>query len=94
MLRRALFSLFLAVVACGMSFYVILFGSLMVIALTHQANPSTTPGLQTGLRHIVLPISIGIGVVVYLIAFVRMGKKKLSGDTFSERPKESNKAVV
>jgi TRAP-type C4-dicarboxylate transport system permease small subunit len=90
-LRRAVFSLFLALVVCGMSFYVILFLSLSVIVLTHQANPATAPGLQAGLRHIVLPISAGLAVLAFVLSFWHLGRR----DGVVARPaNKSNKAAV
>ncbi len=75
-LARFFFSLFLGIVACGMSFYVILFVSLAVTALTHRANPASTPTLQNNLQHIVLPLSLTLGIVVFCLSMVRWGKKK------------------
>jgi TRAP-type C4-dicarboxylate transport system permease small subunit len=72
---RVVFSLFLAVIACGMSFYVILFVSLTIMAITHQANPATTPTLQANLRYIVLPISALASVAVFVITLRRSGKR-------------------
>jgi hypothetical protein len=73
--RRALFSTFLALIACGMSFYVILFLTLAVRAITHQANPATTPALQADLKHVVLPFSVVVGTAVFLASFKKWGKK-------------------
>lgn len=75
LIARVLFSVFLGIVACGMSFYVILFLSLSVIALAHHANPATTPELQAGLRWIVLPLSVLLGLFVFGFSFRGWGKR-------------------
>lgn len=72
---RVVFSLFLALIACGMSFYVILFLSLMVMAVTHQANPATTPSLQANLKYFVVPLSLVVGAAVFVATLSRSGRR-------------------
>ncbi len=91
LLARILFSLFLAIVACGMSFYVILFVTLAVSALTHQANPASTPALQGNLKHIVLPISLLLGAGVFVLSMMRWGKKR---ENTEAKPAEYKKTAV
>jgi TRAP-type C4-dicarboxylate transport system permease small subunit len=90
-LRRIIFSLFLALVVCGMSFYLILFVSLTVMVLTHQANPATTPGLQAGLRHVALPVSAGLAVLAFVFSFWRWGRRD---GVAAGAANESNKAAM
>ncbi len=88
-LARVLFALFLAIVACGMSFYVILFASLTIAALTHGRNPATTPELQAGLRFIVLPLSVLIGAAVFFLSLRGWGKRRvgeLPGNSGFKKP--------
>ncbi len=71
-----------------MSFYVILFLSLTVIALTHRANPATTPELQSGLRFVVLPLSVLIGMAVFFLSIRGWSKrdaKSLGGNSGSKK---------
>jgi TRAP-type C4-dicarboxylate transport system permease small subunit len=89
--RRAVFSLFLAIVACGMSFYLILFVSLTVMSVTHHANPAETPGLQAALRDIVLPISVGVSAVTFFLSFWGLRRRDLVA---ARTEKQSNKAAV
>jgi TRAP-type C4-dicarboxylate transport system permease small subunit len=84
-------SVFLALVACGMSFYVILFGALMLFVLKHPLNPPDAPHLQAALRYFAVPISVVSAIVVFLFSFSRLGKRE------KERAKseqDSNKAVA
>ncbi len=89
LLARILFSAFLGIVACGMSFYVILFLTLAVSALTHQANPASTPGLQGNLTHIVLPTSLLLGVGVFVFSMMRWGKKRENAELKSAEYKKT-----
>ncbi len=75
LLWRVVFSLFLAIVACGMSFYLILFLSLTASVLTHQANPAMSLSLQSNLRYIVLPLSVAAGAAMFVISMRRSGKR-------------------
>lgn len=89
---RVVFSLFVALVACGMSFYVILFVSLTIMAITHQANPATTPNLQANLRHIVLPVSLLASATVFVVSLRRSGK--IDKPVVVQRRSESNKPAA
>jgi TRAP-type C4-dicarboxylate transport system permease small subunit len=73
-----------------MSFYLILFVSLMAMTLTHGMNPATTPGLQAGLRQIALPISVGLAVLAFPLSFLHSGRRRVSEATVNK----SNKAAV
>lgn len=69
MLKRVLFSGFLALVICGVFFYLAYFVGLIYSAATGPLNPANTQSLQAALRHTVLPISIGLGVATFIVAF-------------------------
>jgi hypothetical protein len=69
MLKRVLFSSFLALVICGISFYLAYFVGLIYSAATGPLNPANTQSFQAALRHIALPICIGLGIATFIIAF-------------------------
>jgi TRAP-type C4-dicarboxylate transport system permease small subunit len=74
MLKRLFLSCFLALAVCGLSFYLAFFAGLIVRTLSGPANPANDPGLQMGLRHLALPLSVGLGCLSFLLAFHRFGK--------------------
>ena len=71
--RRLLLSLFMAMVACGLCFYVLNFAGLIHAAATGPLNPANSHGLQMGLRHFAVPASVAVGVVVFWVVFIRRG---------------------
>jgi len=73
MAKRVFLSCFLALVACGMCFYVAYFAGLLYAAVTAPMNPPNDPGLQWALRHVALPASLLLGIVVFRFAFRRFG---------------------
>lgn len=75
MVRRLLVSGFFAVVACGLSFYVFYFIGLIYTTVAGAVDPANTHPIQAGLRHIALPLSVGLAVVVFVLAFIRWGKR-------------------
>jgi hypothetical protein len=77
MAKRVFLSCFLALVACGLSFYLTYFGGLIYAAATAPLNPANDLGLQWTLRHIALPVSLVLGLLTFVVAFRRfaaMGK--------------------
>jgi hypothetical protein len=79
MAKRVFLSCFLALVACGLSFYVAYFTGLMYAAATGPLNPPNDSGLQWALRHVALPISLVVGAVVFRFAFRRFGNVPAAG---------------
>jgi hypothetical protein len=75
-----------------MSFYVILFCSLMVASLTHPLNPAATPRLQTDLRSIVLPVSLVFGVGTFVVSLMQGRKRDKLREVVHQE--QSNKAAV
>jgi hypothetical protein len=75
MLARLLSSFFVALVSCGLVFYLIYFAGMIYAAATGPLNPANSPGLQWALRHFAAPISITTGVIVFWIAFSHWGKR-------------------
>ncbi len=71
MVKRVLLSVILAVVFCGVTFYLAYFIGLMYSAVTGPLNPANAGILQQRLRHIALPISVGVGVLTFLAAITR-----------------------
>jgi TRAP-type C4-dicarboxylate transport system permease small subunit len=76
--KRLLFALFLAVVASGISFYLILFCSLSFYLFVRGLNPTESPGLVSGLRNIALPISFALGIIVFLVGIRRKDSRSVS----------------
>ncbi len=70
-MKRLLFALFLGFVASGISFYLILFCSLSFYLFVRGVNPAEAPGLLAGLRHVALPTSVALGVVVFVAGLRR-----------------------
>ncbi len=65
-----------ALVACGLSFYVLLFPALAYVRISNGANPVVAIGLQSALRHVLLPISIVLGALVFLVSLHRLGGRE------------------
>ncbi len=70
-MKRLFFALFIGLVASGISFYVVLFCSLSFYLFVKGMNPAEAPGLLAGLRNVALPISVALGVVVFVIGLRR-----------------------
>lgn len=70
-MKRLLFALFIGFVATGISFYLILFCSLSFYLFVQGMNPAEAPGLRAGLRHVALPVSVVLGVVVFIVGLRR-----------------------
>ena len=75
MLKRVLLSGFVAVVVCGLSFYVAYFGGLIYSAATGPLNPANARALETDLRHLGVPVSLGLAIAVFALAFWQLGKR-------------------
>jgi TRAP-type C4-dicarboxylate transport system permease small subunit len=75
--KRLLFALFLALVACGISFYVVLFCSLGFYLFIKGLNPVEAPGLVAGLRHVALPVSAALGVLAFIFGIRRKDTRVL-----------------
>jgi TRAP-type C4-dicarboxylate transport system permease small subunit len=73
--RRLLLALFVAMVACGLCFYVLNFAGLIYAAATGPLNPTNAHGLQMDLRRFALPFSAAVGVVVFCVVFARKENK-------------------
>lgn len=70
-MKRFFLSLFFALVGCGVTFYMILFCSLVFHLFVEGANSTEAPGLVAALRHIALPVSAITGAVVFVLALRR-----------------------
>ncbi|MFB3812531.1 MAG: hypothetical protein ACE14L_00345 [Terriglobales bacterium] len=75
MRKRLLLSIFLGLAACGVFFYLFVMMALVWTALTGPQNPATNPELQVTLRQVALPISIALGIVVF-VAFHRQLRRR------------------
>jgi hypothetical protein len=78
--KRLLFAAFLGLVACGISFYLILFCSLSFYLFIKGVNPAEAPGLLAALRHVALPISAALGVLAFLVGLRRNESRALPAD--------------
>lgn len=74
--KRFVLAAFFALVACGLSFYVLLFPALAYFRISGGANPAMATGLQATLRHVLLPVSIAVGAFVFLVTLRRLGARE------------------
>jgi predicted MFS family arabinose efflux permease len=70
MAKRVFLSCFLALVVCGLSFYLASFAGVMY---TNAVGPLDDSSLQWALRHVALPASLALGALVFGFAFRRFG---------------------
>lgn len=84
MLKRLFISVLLGVVICGVTFYLGYFLALIIAALFGPINPANAPGVQNGLRHLLLPICLALGVVAAIVSYRRLS------DEAPQRPKRDN----
>ena len=75
MVKRVVLSVFFAAVVCGLSFYLAYFISLIYAAATGPLNPANASGLQAGLRHWGVPVSLGLAIAVFTVSFWQLGKR-------------------
>ncbi len=76
MAKRFLISAFVAFVVCGISFYLAYFAGLIYLAISGPLNPANDPGLQVGLRHVALPVSVGLAVIAFIVSFRRLASRQ------------------
>ena len=69
-IKRFLFSLFFASVACGTFFYLITFLGLIAELFRGPLNPATTPAFSSALNHVLLPLNLAVGAVTFFLAFL------------------------
>jgi TRAP-type C4-dicarboxylate transport system permease small subunit len=79
MARRVVLSAFVALVICGLSFYLAYFAGLIYASVTGQLNAANTQSIQQSLRQYALPISLGLGSATFVLAFWRSARR--SGDS-------------
>ncbi|MFB3918159.1 MAG: hypothetical protein ACE14M_15630 [Terriglobales bacterium] len=75
--KRFWLAAFFGVVACGVSFYLITFLGLLIELFRGPMNPAITPELDNVLNQIVMPFSVLLGVVTFLVTFLRLGKRRI-----------------
>ena len=83
LLKRIAWALFFALVACGITFYVVIFLGLMVNVFTRGVNPVNAPTLNDALRRFALPASLAIAVAMFALAMTRKGHEKAATDASS-----------
>jgi ABC-type multidrug transport system permease subunit len=69
--KRLLLSLFLGFAAGGVTSYLIALVGVVATLLASGANSATAPGMDIWLRLFALPISIAVGILVFVLAFRR-----------------------
>lgn len=92
LLVRTLFSLFVGIVATGMSFYLILFVTLMAVAISNPSTPASAPALQNSLRYVLLPVSVFFGAFVFWMSMRRWGK--IREQAAPEEPRDYRKTAA
>ena len=87
MWKRILFAGFAGVVACGVSFYLAYFAGLMYEAAVRPVNSPNDFGLQAGLRHVALPVSLALGLLAFGLALLRSAKSRRNPPADASRPR-------
>ena len=75
--RRTGIALFFGVVACGVCFYVVTFLGLIVELFSGPLNPAETPHFAEALKFVAAPLSITLGALAFLMAWLRLGKSRV-----------------
>jgi glycerol uptake facilitator-like aquaporin len=60
-----------ALIATGLTFYVITFIAMYAALRSGQLNPAVTPGVTWSLRDLGVPLSVAIGVTVFAVTMWR-----------------------
>jgi len=68
------FAILFAVIATGMTFYVISFGAMYASLGTGALNPAVSPGVTSTLRNFGIPAALIVGAVVFAVTMLR-GRK-------------------
>jgi hypothetical protein len=71
MTKRLLFSALLALVFCGISFYLACFAALIYAAASGPLNPANAARVQAALRHVALPFCLAVGLAAFAVCFRR-----------------------
>jgi hypothetical protein len=69
--KRIVFAILFGVITTGMTFYVITFGAMYRALGTGKLNPAMSPGVTWALREIGIPVSVGLGVIVFSVTLWR-----------------------
>ncbi len=69
-------SIFIALVACGVFFYLFYMIALIYLTLSGPANPVNDPGLQWTLRHVALPASVLLGLGAFVVVFRNLRRRQ------------------
>ena len=64
--KRFIFAVLFALIATGMTFYVITFGAMYASLGTGKLNPAVSPGVTWSLRDIGVPVSLAVGLIVFV----------------------------
>jgi len=72
MAKRVFISILLGVVICCVTFYLGYFVALIVAALVGPLNPANTPGLQTWLRQLMMPVAVVVGLLAAVLSYRRL----------------------
>jgi hypothetical protein len=74
--KRIGFAVFFAVIATGLTFYIVLFASMYGALGTGKLNPAMAPGVDWSLRDIGVPASVAAGVLVFALTMWRGRTKR------------------
>ncbi len=70
-LRRVMFASFFALIACGMTFYVILCLGIMASLVLRGWNPANSTVLQSALTRVAIPVSLLAAGVAFVFTLRR-----------------------
>lgn len=70
-LKQIVFGLLFGVIATGMTFYVVTFAAMFGALGSGKLNPAMSPGVTWSLRQIGIPLSLAVGVSVFVVTMWR-----------------------
>ena len=75
MAKRISRAALIALVVCGVSFYLAYFAALIYHAVSGSLNTATARPLQAFLRHVALPASLAVAAMTFALAFRHGGSQ-------------------
>ena len=69
--KRLVFAVLFALIATGLTFYVITFAAMFIALRSGHLNPAVTPGVTWSLRDLGVPFSVAAGAIVFAVTVWR-----------------------